>query len=75
MVNWQASIIVSANVQTETATAGFSRVWLVAGGFIPRRGRPGINPRPTSSTALKGAEVAETMIKANWHHIALTAFY
>jgi hypothetical protein len=58
------SIIVSANVRAETASAGFSRVWLIAGGFIPRRRRPGINPRPTSETALKGAEVAETMIKA-----------
>jgi hypothetical protein len=30
-------IMISANAQGKTAAAGFSLVWLVAGGFIPRR--------------------------------------
>jgi hypothetical protein len=66
-------IIISANGRAEKVAAGFSRVLPVAGGFIPRRRRPGMNPRPTSATALKGAEVAETMIKTSseyWRHPA-----
>lgn len=32
-------IIISANAQGKTDAAGFIRVWLAAGGFIPRRRR------------------------------------
>ncbi len=40
-----ALITVSSYAQGEAVSAGFSRVWLAAGGFIPRR-REGQRQRP-----------------------------
>jgi hypothetical protein len=61
-MNIWAMIIASANAKGKVVAAGFSRAWLVAGGFIPRRRRPGMNPRPTGQTALKGANATLAMI-------------